>query len=174
MARSSVVPTLLNNASIFYQYDIQDGDTPESIAYKYYAESYRYWIVLFANQIIDPQWQWPMNYNVFNKYLEDKYPSTNVYSTIHSYEKIVTQVDNDTGTTTVNKITIDEDTYNSLIEGTHTYYLPTGSVTITIEKNTISVFQYENDLNESNRSIRLLNTRYVDEIETEFKNLMAN
>ena len=51
MARSEIIPSLLNNPMMFYKYDIQEGDTPEIIADKYYGDSYRYWIVLFANQI---------------------------------------------------------------------------------------------------------------------------
>ena len=41
MLRSEIVPTLLNNPLLFYNYDIQDGDTPESIANKYYGDPYR-------------------------------------------------------------------------------------------------------------------------------------
>jgi hypothetical protein len=173
MARSSVIPSILNNASVFYQYDIQDGDTPESIAYKYYGESYRYWIVLFANEIIDPQWQWPMNNDVFAKYLENKYPSINTYSTIHHYEKILTQFDISTNTTTTETVVIDEDTYNSLVIGTHNYNLPTGIVTVNITKNAINIYNYELGLNEANRTISLLNSNFVGEIESQFQSLMS-
>jgi hypothetical protein len=174
MARTSVIPSILNNASVFYQYDIQDGDTPESIAYKYYGESYRYWIVLFANEIIDPQWNWPMNNNVFAKYLENKYPSINVYSTAHHYEKILSQFDSGTNTTTVETVIIDESTYNSLTGGIHNYSLPTGMVTVTTDKDAVNIYNYELRLNESNRNISLLNSSYVEEIESQFQSLMSS
>jgi hypothetical protein len=51
MARCSIIPEILKNPMLYYEYTIQDGDTPEIVAYKYYGDSYRYWIVLFANQI---------------------------------------------------------------------------------------------------------------------------
>jgi hypothetical protein len=174
MARSSIVPSILNNASVFYQYDIQDGDTPESIAYKYYGESYRYWIVLFANEIIDPQWQWPMNSNVFQTYLTNKYPEIDIYSTVHHYEKVLTQFDISTNTTSVETVIIDEDTYNSLPVGVHNYSLPTGMVTVTTTKNVVSIYNYESSLNESNRTISLLNSNYVEEIESQFQSLMSS
>ena len=174
MARSSVIPSLLNNAALFYQYDIQDGDTPESVAYKYYGESYRYWIVLFANQILDPQWNWPMNNIVFESYLNDKYPSTNVYSTIHHYEKIITQTDFGTNITTTDKVEISEDDYNNLFTSTNTYSLPTGQVSVTISKSAVSIYDYELALNEANRTINILNNSYVNEIEKEFKSLMKS
>jgi hypothetical protein len=174
MARSSIIPSLLNNAALYYQYDIQEGDTPESIAYKYYGESYRYWIVLFANQIIDPQWQWPMNSQTFAAYLNDKYPSTDVYATIHSYQQITTSVDSITNIPTTNTITIDESTYNSLLLGTNSYKLPNEStVTVTVDRKAVSIYDYELGLNESNRSINLLNANFVNEIEEEFQRLMS-
>ena len=108
LARASVIPSLMKNPAVFYQYDIQDGDTPEIIAHKYYGDSYRYWIVLFVNQIVDPQWDWPMNSTVFNNYIQDKYKEFNPYSQVHHYEKLVTKYDNNTQTTTVDKFVIDE------------------------------------------------------------------
>ena len=109
LARVSVIPQLLKDPLIYYSYDIQEGDTPEIIAHKYYGDSYRYWIVLFANELLDPQWDWPMTYNMFEQYLADKYPSTNIYVEVEYYEKVITQYDVNTQTTTVNKVRIDED-----------------------------------------------------------------
>ena len=173
MARSSVIPQLLNNAALYYQYDIQDGETPETIAYKYYGESYRYWIVLFANQILDPQWQWPMSSQVFAAYMDDKYENIDVYGTIHSYQKIITTLDLTTSVSTVNTVNIDQNVYNSLQPSINTFTLPTGTVTVTISKNAINIYDYEIGLNEANRTINLLNSSYVDEIEDEFKTLMS-
>ena len=47
MARVSIIPENLKNPLLYYQYDIQEGDTPEIVAHKYYNDMYRYWIVLF-------------------------------------------------------------------------------------------------------------------------------
>ena len=172
LARSSIIPSLLDNAALYYKYDIQEGDTPESIAYKYYGESYRYWIVLFANQILDPQWNWPMNNVVFAGYLQDKYPSIDVYGTIHHYEKITTQFDFGTNTTSVETVQISQDAYNTLIPSTNTYTLPTGNVSVSISKNAVSIYDYELKLNESKRNINILNNNYVNEIEKQLKSLM--
>jgi hypothetical protein len=174
VSRSSVVPSLLNNAALFYQYDIQDADTPESIAYKYYGESYRYWIVLFANQILDPQWDWPMNNVVFAEYLAKKYPDVDVYTVTHHYEKIITKFDAGTNTTTVDKVEISLQDYNNLYPSNNSYNLPTGQATVIISKSAVSIYDYELGLNESHRTIRILNNTYVNEIEKEFKSLMKS
>jgi hypothetical protein len=174
LARSSVIPQLLKDPLLYYTYDIQEGDTPEIIAHKYYGDSYRYWIVLFANQLLDPQWDWPMNYATFEQYLADEYSSINIYSEIEYYEKIITQYDVNSQTTYIKKIRIDENTYNSLpVTQTETYTLPTGPVSVTTERNAVSIYDYELNLNESKRNIRILNANYVDLMETQFKKLMA-
>lgn len=172
LARASVINSLLSDPLLFYTYDIQEGDTPEIIAHKYYDDMYRYWIVLMVNQIIDPQWDWPLSGNQFNSYIEDKYPSTNVYTTIDHYEKIITQYDSGTRTTTTNTLTIDEDTYNLIVEGTETVTPSSGTVTINTSKRAVSIYINELELNESKRSIKLLNKSYVNGIETQLRDLM--
>ena len=173
MNRADVIPSLLTNPLIFYKYDIQDGDTPETVAYKYYGDSYRYWILLYSNQIMNPLWDWPLNSNDFNKYIDDKYQEFNPYSTVYQYQKIITQVDLNTNTTTINTVVIDEPTYNGLTQSQNTYTLPTGPVSVTITKNTVSYYQYELNLNESKRSINILNKNYAGQLEKEFKSLMS-
>lgn len=174
MARVSIKPNVLLNPLVYYTYDIQEGDTPEIIAHKYYGDSYRYWVILFANELLDPQWNWPMDGKVFSNYLTNKYGDLySLYSTIHHYEKTLTQYDVNTNTTTKNTVEIDEDTYNGLIEITNTYTLPTGIITVTVSKDAISIYDYELKLNESKRNIKILNSIYVDQLETEFKNLMS-
>ena len=170
LARVNILPSILKDPVLYYQYDIQESDTPEIIAHKYYGDSYRYWIVLFANQLLDPQWDWPMTGQVFNDYVNKKYPNENVYTTIHHYEKVITQTNMDTITTS--NIEIDEAIYNSLVPSSHTYTLPTGTVTVNIDKKTVSVYEYESGLNESKRTINILNSKYVDQLESQFKKLL--
>jgi len=174
MSRVSIIPQLLKNPLNYYEYDIQEGDTPEIVAHKYYGDSYRYWIVMLSNELMDPQWDWPMNNRVFSKYLENKYPNIQTSFTIHHYEKIITQYDTDSMTTTINKIQITEDVYNQLPSTqTSTYSLPAGDVVVTVETNAVSLYDYELNLNESKRNIKLLNSVYVNQIETEYQKLMS-
>lgn len=174
MARVSMLPSVMQSPLVYYPYDIQDGDTPEIIAYKYYGDSYRYWMVLFANQILDPQWQWPMNSLTFGDYLSNKYPNIDTNEEIHHYLKTVTNIDNVSGTQTIENIIIDETAYNALAETTRHYTLPDGSsATVITEKSTVSIFEFENDMNEKNRNIKLINSIYADQLEEEFTSLMA-
>lgn len=172
LARASIIPKILSNSMLYYQYDVQDGDTPEIVAHKYYGDSYRYWIVLFANQMLDPQWDWPLSSNQFNDYLNSKYGNDDIYGTIHHYEKVVTTVDEVSLTTTVNVIQISMQDYYLLETGTTIYTLPNGGQsTVTVEGNIVSVYEYEVGINESKRTISVLNSSYVNQLETEIKKI---
>ena len=173
MARASIIPDVLKNPLVYYSYDIQEGDTPETIAYKYYGDSYRYWIVLFANELLDPQWSWPMDSNVFDAYMAEKYPSGNTTTTVYSYEKKLTQTDNDTNTVTINTIDINQAQYNTLVPNTRTLAIGNSTFTIQTTKRIVTIYDYENELNESKRKINILNSIYVDQLESQFKSLMS-
>jgi len=107
MTRPALLQKDLDNASLYYQYDIQDGDTPEIIASKYYGDSELHWAVLIPNQIIDPLYDWPMTYQQFSTFIADKYGSqANASITIHHYEKTISSTDGSFGLTTSNTFVI--------------------------------------------------------------------
>ena len=72
---------LKDNSAAFYKYSIQDSDTPEIIAHKYYDNSERHWIVLLFNDIIDPQFDWPLRYENFIKFVDTKYTANGAANT---------------------------------------------------------------------------------------------
>jgi hypothetical protein len=77
-------------------------------------------------------------------------------------------------TTTINKIQITESIYYQLpTKQTTTYSLPAGDVVVTVETNAVSLYDYELELNESKRNIKLLNATYVGQVETEYQKLMS-
>jgi hypothetical protein len=174
MARSSVIPSLLSDPAVFYRYDIQDDDTPEIIAYKYYGNVYRYWLVLFANQILNPQWDWPLKSNVFNDYLSQKYPNIDTYATIDHYEKTITTTDGETDISTPEIITISFSDYQDLTPSTTNYTINGVGCTVEVTKRPVSIYQMEFEKNEAKRSINILNSNYVTQVETELVKLFKN
>ena len=183
LSRASIIQNLLVNPALFYTYDIQDGDTPEIVASKYYGDPYRYWLVLFSNQILDPQWQWPLSSLQFGSYMEDKYGAlaaannqtmvAYTQSITKEYRKIYTSYDSTTSNTTTINYTIDQNTYTNLITGTQTVNLPSGaSCTITIEKTPIDLYTYEVEQNEAKRTIQLINSIYAGQFEQQLDSLM--
>lgn len=172
MARASVIPSVLNNSLVYYTYDIQDGDTPEIIAYKYYGDIDRFWIVLYCNQILDPQWDWPLSSNKLQKYIVNKYGNT--LNNVHHYEKVTTKTNiSSTSVTTVETEILTEDDYdNTLPEDTQTYTVGQDTVVINTVKRTVTNYEYEVAQNESRRNIKILNKMYADSLEAQFLELM--
>lgn len=190
MVRVSIVQKLINDPAIYYQYDIQDGDTPEIIASKYYNDPYRFWLVLLPNEILDPQWQWPLKYEIFEQYINDKYavvantaqmtPLAYTQATTYAYQKIIATTDSTTQNTTTNIYVVDSATYNNVVVGSQTTNLqPTkwnnhAQITINTSKNIQSIYDWEYQQNEARRSIKLINAAYVGQFEQEFNKLVNN
>jgi hypothetical protein len=183
LARASIVQELINNPMQFYEYAVQEGDTPEIVADKYYGDPFKYWIVLFSNQILDPIWEWPMPYATFLEYIdakyateaeaEDKTPFEYVNTTVYQYKKIITTTDTLTNVQTIKEVSLTQDEYNTLSESTTTYNIPGGtSCTVSITKNIVTIYDYEEEKNETKRQIKLLNSGLIGEMEEQLKLLM--
>lgn len=176
LIRTEMIPQLAKNPLVFYQYTLQEGDTPEIVANKYYGDPFRYWIVMYGNpNMLDAQSDWPLTTQQFLLYLNDKYmevSNNNVLSytqgTVHHYEKVVTTIDNTSQTTAIKTVEIDENTYNNLQTFTNTV----GSVTYSVSGNAVSIYDYENQLNESKRNINLINNTYASAMETQYQLLV--
>lgn len=191
IARFAFEPSLKENSSAFYSYEIKDSDTPEIIASKFYADPERHWIVLLFNNIIDPQYDWPLPYDSFIQYVSDKYAANGAVDIPamtglayaqsrahpHSFYKIVTRTQTSSSInskTITERIQIDETTYTALPVTTATYTLNDGTrIVENITKETKTYYEYEEDLNEAKRSIKLLKPEFVKDVMGEFKEIIA-
>ena len=181
LTRAYLLPSLLNNVMLFYDYEVRDGDTIESVAYNYYNDVYKYWIICYSNNIIDPLFDWPKTSSQFELYLEDKYSQeangvpviAYTMSTIHHYEKTISVINDFDFANTVTTIWIDEDTYDSLMPSIIERTFPSGTnITQKITKQAVSIYTYESIINDNKRKIKLLKDDYVPDIENRFKKLM--
>ena len=173
------------NSITYYEYSIQDGDTPEIIASKIYNSPERHWIVLAMNDIVDPQYDWPLNQQTLINFIDSKYTSNAnttagqsglewAQANTKKYLKIQTRTDNASGLAVVDKIEIDANTYANVVNSTETYTLQNGyTVKLDTSKETKTYFQYEVEKNDSKRTIKILKDEFVESVESEFKRIMA-
>lgn len=185
LIRTNLIPQLASNPLLFYQYELREGDTPETVANKYYGDSYRYWIVLYGNStILDPQGDWPLTSQQFTVYLTDKYAAAanaaanTVLSyctgTIHHYEKIITTYDDSTQSTVVKTVEVDETDYLVIVPTTQKQKFANGdTITYSLSKNAVSIYDYEQKLNESKRNIKLINSTYANQMENQYQSLVS-
>ena len=83
MKRVKVKDKVLNEFSLYDKYDVQSGDTPESIAFKHFGNADFHWVILLTNNIVDRYYDWPMSEQEFEVFLKDKYTEP---GGIHHYE----------------------------------------------------------------------------------------
>lgn len=180
VSRFTLEQSFLNNTSIYLKYDVQESDTPEIIADKIYDSPERHWLVLAANEMIDPQFDWPLDYRTLNRVIDQKYTSnanTSIgetglswaQSNIHSYYEVETRT-SETGKQFEQKVQVDANTYANVIVASSNVTLNSGSViTVDISKETKTYYQYEIDENEKKRSIRLIKPEFAFELENQLK-----
>jgi hypothetical protein len=172
-----------DNSAVYYEYDIQDSDTPEIIADKMYGNSERHWIVLMMNEIVDPQFDWPLDQRTIISYINNKYSANAsvgqtgiswAQQNTQSYYKIETRTTNSTNTSIEKKIQIDSNAYTNLSASITNVTLKDGNaITITITKETQSYYDYEINLNESKRKIKLIKPEFVNRLEEELISVLA-
>ena len=135
---------------IFDTYDVKNGEKPEDIAYKWFGDAQLHWVILMTNDVTDRYYQWPMNDAQFEEFIADKYSNPDA---VHHYE-----VTKDSGRTTgqgpndySHLVEVNSDTDNAI---------------------SISNRQYEERVQDNNRSIRLLNQRFLSDFLEEFDKLI--
>lgn len=67
---------VLENFSLYDEYDIKDGETPEIIAEKVYGNPEYHWIIMLANQRYDYITDFPLDYTALMAQAADKYNPT--------------------------------------------------------------------------------------------------
>ena len=146
LKRVAVRSKVKTNTALYDTYDVKEGESPEIIAHKLYDDPELHWVILLLNDITDKYHQWPKNQNQFLAYVNDKYSDVDA---THHYE--ISQVSGDT------TIKIDIGTVN-------TDY-PTASI--------VTNYEYEEDLQDKKRKVRLLDPEYVEDFIAEFEKLMG-
>ncbi len=146
LRRVGVRAKVKSNASLFDTYDVKNGETPESIAFKLYGDAELHWVVMLLNDITDRYHDWPMSEAQFLQFVNEKYSNVDA---VHHYE-----ISQSSGDTSV-KINI----------GTDNTDYPTATA--------ITNFEHEQEQQDIKRKIRLLDPSFVTDFVEEFKSLMS-
>lgn len=219
--RIGLIRDVLGLASTYYLYTIEDGMTPEILAENIYRDSEAHWIIMYANDIYDPHYDWPMGSRAFRNYLANKYrgqaanslnvsvssitdtqviswtQDTTSANSVHHYEKQIIRYNRTDDVTLeisyhVNGTNLTSELNSTMANVPYEFYTTantfdpraleyTGSYEIfeiggkTIEQTTrgtaITYYDYENELNESKRLIKIIKPEYAGQIIEEFRKL---
>jgi hypothetical protein len=72
------------NSAFFEQYFISDGDRADTLAHQIYGDSTLHWVIMYANYMTNPYYDWPLPYFDLQKFVAKKYPDN--INGIHHYE----------------------------------------------------------------------------------------
>mgnify|MGYP003117699684 CR=1 FL=1 len=152
ITKSVKVSDLVYNDIVSLQdYTVPDGDRPSDVAYDYYDDPSLAWLVLLPNREIDPYFNWPLNQQDFDRWMEKKRGSVETAkATIIWYEH------------RTKNLTISVDTYNHVGSLSHI----TGG-----DYQAVYEYDYYERINENNRHIQLVNKDYLPIIFAELKKI---
>lgn len=126
---------ILASVTLYDEYDIRDGETPEIIAEKVYGSPLYHWVVMLCNEKYNYVDDFPLPSYELEKHITAKYGVGNEYDTHH-------YVDNN------------------------------GFIVDSTQGTSVSNYQYETELNESKRRIKLISPSLLNNILKNFKDLI--
>lgn len=133
-----MIRSILENVTMYDEYDIVDGETPEIIAGKIYGNPMYHWIIMLANDKEDYREDFPLDYTNLMKRVKSIYGDTDaqIYG-VHHYEASI--VNNNDG-------------YIYVVNSNYPGAYP------------VSNYDYEERLNEEKRRIKLISKPVLDAV----------
>lgn len=157
-----------SSPTMFFDYLIKDGETPDILAHRVYGSTDLYWVVLMSNQqtILDPQSDWPISTQNFPQFLIHKYGTISAaMTTVERYEKTIVHT-HSSGSTSNTVTTIDQTEYNTLSSVVPVVYAFSDGATanVTTTRSIVYAIDHETLVNEGKRAIRLLEPILVSQM----------
>ena len=148
--RIKVRSKIKDNLALLDKYDVESGDTPESVAYKVYGNTEYFWVVCIVNNIVNRFYDWPLTEVEFQNYLNEKYTNPDA---IHHYEK-----------------TQSSGEQTSQGPGDYSHMIEVNSNAVGAQS--VSNAEYERRLQDEKRQIQILSPSYLSAFITEFRKLI--
>lgn len=133
-----------------YEYLVKDGERIEDVAFRYYGWTGYHWIVMLANDIIDPYNDWPLSYEDFIAVIRAQYTTPQLDGLIHAYQSLHHYEDS-------HGVQIDFDSYVR---------------TPANERKRVTLYEYLQQQNDKKRRIRLIDKKYTSMLEDQLIRLM--
>lgn len=93
---------ILSNVTLYDEYDIRDGETPEIISEKIYGSPLYHWVVMLCNEKYNYVDDFPLPSYELEKHITAKYGAGNEYDTHHYVDNKGFIVDSTQGTSVSN------------------------------------------------------------------------
>lgn len=147
LRRSSFISEYTNYTDLYASYTILDGETPQSLAYRYYGAATYHWVILMFNELHNQYFEWPVDAFTLKNICIEKYSELYMYMVKHyeSESLVVGQI----------KEFVNKDTL----------WVPPEVV---VGATPISFYDYEEQLNDDKRQILILRPELLGEFVKQF------
>ena len=173
--RFQLNPDVFDFALLYDQTTVEDGERLDQVAYRMHGKAEYDWIIVLVNNLIDPQFNWPMSDHVLRTYAEEKYDDP--YSEILYYEtreiRVNQKIKHDLSsvdrfvTVLEPGLRVSSQFYNDFFtyfDGTNTVSVPGSSVS-----RAITAFEHEQRENDNRRTIYTLRNDLISRFIEEFR-----
>jgi hypothetical protein len=144
--------TPIKNVEFLETTYVQDGETPELLAFKMYEREDYHWILLLINNIVDVREEWPRKERDLYSYCLEKYGENNIYQAVHHYR------------------TTDKLASQGVPKGIIVDY--DGAKISSGEHESVTNWDYEFELNEDKREIKYIPKNLVGKFVSEFQRII--
>lgn len=181
ITRATIDLSVKSEDELYVLYRLQIGDTPDIIAAKYYGDSNLYWLVLMANDMQSHKFEFGLDEIQFENYLIKKYGNSDYprrTSNLDPFKHKLTIITIDTEeqelldneySPTIDEYFISSETANTTVTGIVT----TGKYTVETRLTDYTIYDYENELNESKKLIKLIKKKYIALAENELRRVYS-
>jgi hypothetical protein len=138
-----IKPAIKANKDLYFWYELEEWETPDSTAFDHYGNSKLNFVVLLLNDIVDPFFDWPLNSNELLALCVERYGLPTITSGRYNTD----------GYFTVKHWVNDGIIYQDGHE-------PVNSLAV-------SHFEYEESLNDAKRRIKVLHPELVPQMNKE-------
>ena len=158
MKRVKFKPEVLEDISEYYPYIVNDGERQDIISFNQYETVAFAYLITLINDVQDPIFDWPLSTQQFEQFIMNKYGSLDsAMTTTKNYYQIVRAEVPRTETSErvpEVKFIVDETTYNAL------------DITL---RTTQTIYDWEDELNNDKKEIRLINPNFIHDIDYQVK-----
>ena len=150
--RGQILDEYKASISIFDEYIVKNGETPEIIANELYENPFYNWTLLVVNDIVNYHDQWPRSSASLNEYVFSKY--SNPLATKHY---VTTEVLDANGNVLLPAGKIVPSTYTLSYTDVNGFQVTVAPVT------PVSYYQYEEDLNAEKEKIQIIRPTLIED-----------
>lgn len=159
--RFRIIQDVFKSKYVFYSYSVKEYETASQIAHKYYGNATLDWFIYLVNGVHDTYFDWPLSYNEFEQYMTEKYGSLQIAKqTVHEYYQIIQPREILFDGTVIQEyhITVDYSAYLLLADE---------------DRSLISKYDWEKQVNEEKRTIKLVDKSFVPVLLQEMSNIFG-